>query len=272
MSLRRLAVTTLAMASIAVVLAALSPGTAVLEAAVTRPQDLADTAAPESVVLAWTALLAWSAWTWGALGLVLTALSAIPGIVGACARLSLRAVLPAGARRGAALALGIGLGVGLGAPALASPAPQPVPAGAPDWPAAPRSAGWSPTAVPGTAGPAVDRGAPDWPAADAPVPAAPAPAAPAPAAPAPTAPAPTAPAAGTPTAAAPAPGPAGHVVVPGDCLWEIAAADLRNGSRPAGDAEVAAAVSAWWQANAGTIGPDPDLLLPGQVLHPPAAP
>jgi hypothetical protein len=232
MSLRRLAVTTLAMASIAVVLAALSPGTAVLEAAVTRPQELADTAAPEAVVLAWTALLAWSAWAWGALGLALTALSALPGIVGAAARLSLRAVLPAGARRGAALALGIGLGVGLGAPALASPAAQPLPAGAPDWPAAPRAAGWSPPAVPATAGSAVHPGAPDWPPA----------------------------------------GPAVHAVVPGDCLWDIAAADLRNGSQPAGDADVAAAVSAWWRVNADTIGPDPDLLRPGQVLHPPAAP
>jgi hypothetical protein len=241
MSLRRLAVTTLAMASIAAMLAALSPGTAVLEAAVSRPQELADAAAPEAVVLAWTALLAWLAWAWGALGLALTALSALPGIVGAAARLSLRAVLPAGARRGAALALGIGLGVGLGAPALASPAPQPVPAGAPDWPVAPPAAGWSPAAEPATAGPAADPGAagpgapgrpaPDWPAA-----------------------------------------PAAHAVVPGDCLWDIAAADLRDGSRAAGDAAVAAAVSAWWRANADTIGPDPDLLLPGQVLHPPAGP
>jgi hypothetical protein len=28
-------------------------------------------------------------------------------------------------------------------------------------------------------------------------------------------------------------------------------------------------VHAWWVANAGVIGPDPDLLLPGQVLRPP---
>jgi hypothetical protein len=28
-------------------------------------------------------------------------------------------------------------------------------------------------------------------------------------------------------------------------------------------------VDAWWSANADVIGPDPDLLLPGQVLQPP---
>jgi hypothetical protein len=32
---------------------------------------------------------------------------------------------------------------------------------------------------------------------------------------------------------------------------------------------VAAAVQAWWRTNAAVIGPDPDLLLPGQVLQPP---
>src|SRR3954469_6001061 len=146
MSSRRLATTTLAMASIAGVLTVLTPGTAVLEAAITRPQQLADGAAPETVVVAWTALLAWLAWAWGALGLAPTALSAVPGITGAAARLFLRGVLPAGARRGAALALGIGLGVGLTAPALASPIPAPVPAGAPDWPRAP---GGRPAPAPG---------------------------------------------------------------------------------------------------------------------------
>jgi hypothetical protein len=32
---------------------------------------------------------------------------------------------------------------------------------------------------------------------------------------------------------------------------------------------VAAATHAWWQANVDVIGPDPDRLLPGQVLVPP---
>jgi nucleoid-associated protein YgaU len=71
-------------------------------------------------------------------------------------------------------------------------------------------------------------------------------------------------------AAAPA---EGHVVVSGDCLWTVAAGRLTTaGAPPAGDAEIAAAVRAWWSRNAGVIGPNPDLLLPGQVLQPPEPP
>jgi nucleoid-associated protein YgaU len=63
------------------------------------------------------------------------------------------------------------------------------------------------------------------------------------------------------------------VVVRGDCLWHIAADRLRQqqGRAPT-DGEVALAVRAWWTANAAVIGPDPDLLLPGQVLRPPSPP
>ncbi|OMQ14114.1 hypothetical protein A7K94_0218960 [Modestobacter sp. VKM Ac-2676] len=39
------------------------------------------------------------------------------------------------------------------------------------------------------------------------------------------------------------------------------------GRRP--PAATAAAVADWWQTNADVIGPDPDLLLPGQVLQAP---
>ncbi|MGY1832337.1 hypothetical protein ACI8AA_18145 [Geodermatophilus sp. SYSU D01180] len=68
----------------------------------------------------------------------------------------------------------------------------------------------------------------------------------------------------------PAPAPGEHVVLRGECLWTIAAADLRarTGAEPA-DAATAAAVGRWWAANAAVIGADPDLLLPGQVLRPP---
>lgn len=65
----------------------------------------------------------------------------------------------------------------------------------------------------------------------------------------------------------------GRVVVRGDCLWHIAAdALLGHLGRLPSPAEVAAAVDAWWQANADVIGSDPDLLLPGQVLRPPGPP
>jgi nucleoid-associated protein YgaU len=67
-----------------------------------------------------------------------------------------------------------------------------------------------------------------------------------------------------------------RVVLRGDCLWDIAEAWLAAapgagdaaGTGPT-DAQVLAAVRAWWQTNAAVIGPDPDLLLPGQVLNPP---
>ncbi len=67
----------------------------------------------------------------------------------------------------------------------------------------------------------------------------------------------------------PAGAPSGaHVVAPGDCLWEIAEGRLAPGG-PVRDAAVAAAVQQWWSANRAVIGPDPDLIRPGQVLQPP---
>ena len=40
-------------------------------------------------------------------------------------------------------------------------------------------------------------------------------------------------------------------------------------SAKASDAEIAAAWPAWHATNRDVVGPDPDLLLPGQVLHEP---
>ncbi len=62
--------------------------------------------------------------------------------------------------------------------------------------------------------------------------------------------------------------PARVVVKPGDTLWSIAANDLG----PNATAEdVAARWPAWYAANRQLIGPDPDLILPGQVLRIPAS-
>jgi nucleoid-associated protein YgaU len=231
------------MALIALALAVLTPDLSVMTRALGSPQRTADTLGPDALVVSTAGLLAWAVWWWGAVGLTLTAATALPGVLGGTARLLQHVVLPAGARRSAALALGIGLGVAApllgtaaGLPVLPSASAASPVSAVPDWPAGSPA---SPAAVP------------DWPA-----------------------PAPT-----TQTPAVVPDWPAGpdvseaHVVVRGDCLWHIAAGRLLDqlGRLPS-DGEVATEVSAWWTANADVIGPDPDLLLPGQVLHPPPSP
>jgi len=52
----------------------------------------------------------------------------------------------------------------------------------------------------------------------------------------------------------------------GDTLWDLAARRLGPG---ASDAEVAVEWPRWYAANREVVGPDPDLLLPGQQLVPP---
>ena len=238
MSTSRLVVTTATMATAAVVLDVLTPALSVMTDTLASAQRTADVQGADAVVAAAAGLVAWLTWAWGALGLALTAASALPGLMGAAARAAVHALLPAGARRGAALALGIGLG--LAAPAfgttlLPGPASAAAPAAqVPDWPAAATSPAtpvpdWPSTTTSGAGAPTP----PDWPQ----------------------------------TAAG------DHVVVRGNCLWHIAAdrwADQHG--RPPTSGQIAAAVDAWWAANADVIGPDPDLLLPGQVLHPPTAP
>ena len=233
MSIWRLLGTTAVMAAAGAGLRAGTPDLAAVTEAGLDLQRAVDTAGAETVLLAGVAALAWAVWLWGALGLALTALTALPGVAGSLARALTRCLLPAGARRAAALALGIGLVTGgpllagcattsdalphglavASAEGPAEPAPGPVA----DWPGTPAPV------------PAPDREVPDW----------------------------------------PAPAPGEHVVLRGDCLWDIAAGDLarRTGGTPT-DGEVSAAVDAWWHANAAVIGPDPDLLLPGQVLRP----
>lgn len=237
MSVRRLLSTTAAMAAVAWALVMLTPSFADMTSDVLAAQRTADSAGAESLVLAAAGLAAWAVWAWGALGLVLTAGSALPGVLGHAARALTGVVLPGAARRSAALALGIGLGVAgplagttlmvVGAPPAAAATTS---TSVPDWPDVPGAPAGS---VPGSdAGPSEVPPLPDWPAP---------------------------PAAGD------------HVVVRGDCLWDIAAARLSDQlGRTASAAETAQATSDWWAANAAVIGPDPDVLLPGQVLRPPA--
>ena len=57
------------------------------------------------------------------------------------------------------------------------------------------------------------------------------------------------------------------VVLRGDSLWSIAATHLPRGAT---DAEIAAAWPLWYRANVSTIGPDPNRIVPGQILAVPA--
>ena len=57
-----------------------------------------------------------------------------------------------------------------------------------------------------------------------------------------------------------------HVVAPGQSLWTIAASTLGADASPAA---VATETSRWYQRNRTVIGPNPDLILPGQALSAP---
>jgi nucleoid-associated protein YgaU len=58
----------------------------------------------------------------------------------------------------------------------------------------------------------------------------------------------------------------GVVVRPGDSLWSIAADQLPDDATPA---RIDATWRAWYRANRDIIGPDPNLVMPGQVLYAP---
>ena len=226
MSVVRLGFAALAMAAAAVALLALGGDPHTSLRTLRRAPEIAAAGGPETVVLALTGLLAWAVWAWGAVGLLLTASTALPGLPGAVARTVSRTLVPEHMRAAAALALGMGLAVA--GPAAAVPSTPP---GPPDGPAA----------VTGSPGP------PDWPSEragnDPP---------------------------GAPAQAVDRHAVDRHVVAPGECLWRIAEQHLDAAGPPPDDAGIARAVTAWWSANSEVIGPDPDLIHPGQVLLAPA--
>jgi hypothetical protein len=236
---RRWAGATVAMCAVAWALRSLSPGLPELRGALADPQGLVDRAGADALLLTAVPVLAWLCWAWGAVGLVLTAASTVPGWTGQLAGLLLGGVLPAGARRAAAVALGIGLSTAAPVVLLPTASPSAVSTALADETAG--SGGGVLVDWPGALPADV---VPDWPGAPA---------------------SPTAP------PDRPQDDRAEHVVVRGDCLWDIAAdwSSRQRGGAPVSDADVHRATQAWWQANATVIGPDPDLLLPGQVLRPP---
>src|SRR3954469_13779379 len=109
MSMRRWIGTTAVMGAVAWALWSLGPALTEVRAAVGDPQGLVDRAGADALLLVVVPVLAWLCWAWGALGLLLTAASTVPGSAGRLAGWLLGRVLPGGARRAAALALGVGL-------------------------------------------------------------------------------------------------------------------------------------------------------------------
>ncbi|WZH53197.1 MAG: LysM domain-containing protein [Nocardioides alkalitolerans] len=195
------------------------------------------------VALASTALLVAAPWCW-----VLVVLVCIDALRGAERR---RRGCPVVLRRGVLLALGVTTAVALAQPATAGTAPA----------ADPSTTGETAVGTAGAVG-ALAGGRAASPTAEL-----------LDGLPLPDRPDGLVPAVGPATAAdagtGPGPGPAGdedlphHVVVTGDDLWSIAAAHLP----PAADDTAALeATLALHRANADVIGPDPDLILPGQRL------
>lgn len=222
-----------------------------------------DTATFDEALGGVAAIGAWVLFAWVVLVLGGTALAAVPGAVGRASSRAVAVITPDAARRTARLALGVAVAAG---PVALSAAP---------------AVAYSPggmggvsvvTQLTGDAGdlPLVERPTrPD----QTPRPAAPVSAASltADSGADPLEQETSGPHAETPDPAAepaePRP-PASVVVQRGDSLWTIAARHLGPG---ASDAQIAAAWPRWYEANRDAIGDDPNLIVPGITLTPPAA-
>lgn len=189
----------------------------------------------EAILIAAAGGAAWICLTWLTMGSVLLALAALPAWVGAtCARIAQRTVPPVLRRAAGAL---------LGATVLGVPTLCALPAAAATGPSQISAA----LAAPVT--PSLD-GHPTGTAAVDPTPL---------------------PDLDRPAPLRPAHKPASRskqpvVVRSGDSLWSITARWLGPG---ASDAAVAARWRSWYATNRTVVGPDPDVLRPGQVLSPP---
>jgi hypothetical protein len=209
---------------------------------------------PERALVAAAGLVGWflAAWLFIVTGLAVAAQA--PSAAGRIAARIARFVTPRATRRLLGAALGVVMAVGPAGAALAGPGElAPVPA---------------PIVVAAELSfPNLDRPLPEPPTPTATPTLTGRPALPAPATPAisetPSAPAtseqPTSPA--TP-AELPAPAQS-HAVLPGDTLWDLASAASPPGASPAAITEQ---WKQWYALNRATIGADPDLLLPGELL------
>lgn len=210
-------------------------------------------ARPEDLLAGGCALTGAALAGWLAVGTALSALGRLPGALGEVCRVLARAVAPAALRRGVALLLGTTLVAAVAPGTAAAAATTPVAAARHtlvlDAPG-PRTldAGFRPPADTSWTPLDPDRPLPEW-ARETP--------------PATTGAAPRQPLtlpAGTSNARE-------YVVRRGDSLWSIAARHLGPGATTA---QIAAAWPQWYAVNAQTVGPDPDLISPGQHLVVPA--
>jgi hypothetical protein len=222
--------------------AALGWGTAGALAAVTSPGP----AAFDDLLALVVAGVAWAVLCWLSVGLLLTLAARACRQDGRLDRLA-RAITPLAVRRLAALLLGVGL---VGAPvvaALPAQADRTVATATQQQSGTPQQ---QDKAEPRIELPALERWTPDRPAPPVRSPRHP-----------------TEPAALLVSRPHRGRAVSDHVVVRrGDTLWDIAARALGPG---ASDADIAASWPRWHAANRSTIGPDPDLILPGQLLRPP---
>jgi hypothetical protein len=227
---------------------------------------------PDQAALTVAGLLCWLVLGWLAAGLALMTVAGVPGLTGHVAEAMACRLLPGSVRRIAAGVLGLSLTASVAAcgsssaggsigpelPSAGPPAGLTLPA-APgssdrgvDWPLGTPVAGGPPITRPPAGGPSPGSSSRDRPAdepADKP------------------ADGPTGGAAGQGQAAPGRQRRPGRIAVTfGDCLWSIAARHLRPDATAA---QVAAETTRWYAANAAVIGPDPDLLRPGQVLTAP---
>jgi hypothetical protein len=204
--------------------------------ALRHPQSYVDRVGADEAALTGVCVLCWLVLAWLAVGLAFTAAGALPGVTGRVCDVVAGRLLPRTLRRGAAVALGLSVATaGAGASvALWDPADRPAASSSRSVPV-----DWPPDRSGGTAADL------DWPATAA---------------------------SGQQHLRAESHRAFAVVVRPGDSLWRIAARQLaaRSGATaPPTAAQIAREWPRWYAANRAVIGPDPNLIYPGQRLTPP---
>jgi hypothetical protein len=218
------------------------------------------TADPERALVDAAALTGWALAAWLFVATALAVASQGPSVFGRLAAGVARMVTPRAARRMLEAALGLALAVGPAGAALAGPAVASV---------APVGVSFQ-LALDPVPAPIVAAAAPVFPDLDRPSSVTSAPALPAASA-APSSLPPTSASASHPALSTPSTPPtllapstaSRHTVVPGDTLWDLAAAASPPGASPA---VITALWQQWYASNRATIGANPSLLLPGELL------